>query len=241
MKTKLFKLALLLTVLTCKLYGQTPETTTTLVGGYYTGKNLIVKNCYSNLEGYSIKTFAIRQVKINGHISTAEINSDIFEIPLDELKPLGLKLGDSITVEIKYLMASSPKTKPSILNPGALLPFQNNINSTENHLTIEGEFSWGALFIINPYNSANKTYCIKDVKINGKIFNVDLNKEIISIDINKLGEPSHFNSEAEEKAAKTKTWLKVGDKIQIEFTYAKGSDPIILNPELITPWSTNNN
>lgn len=232
MKRNIFKIAILLTVLAFRLHGQKSATATMVVEGFYTGKNLLIKNSFTSSYG-----FCIEEIKTNGYISPAGIADEIVEVPLDILRKVGVKIGDSVKIEIRYKLACSPKIKPAILNPGALLSYSNKLDKNVNRFTLEGEFVWGTLLIINPYNPSDKTYCLKEIKINGKNFETDLNKEIVSLDIKKLGQPTVFNSEAEEKAAKEKGGLKEGDKIQIEFVYAKNSDPTILNPELITPWT----
>ena len=66
---------------------------------------------------------------------------------------------------------------------------------------------------------------------------MELNKEIISLNLSILGQNTVFNTIDEEKNAIEKGGLKESEKIKIELVYEKGFDPIILNPELITPWS----
>ena len=65
---------------------------------------------------------------------------------------------------------------------------------------------------------------------------MEVNKEIISLNLSVLGQNTAFNSIDEEKTAIEKGGLKESEKIKIEIVYEKGFDPIILNPELITPW-----
>lgn len=236
MKTN-FLITVLFAVMIGSSFAQKYETTTMKVEGFYTGKNLLVKNFYGGSVWKEAIGFCIIEIKTNGHISPANIAAEIVEVPLDILHKVGVKIGDSVKVEIRYKVGCSPKIQPAILNPGALLSYQNKLNSNENRMILQGEFTWGSLLMINPYNTADKKYCIKDIKINGKAFETDLNKEIVSLDLTKLGQTTVFNSEEEEKSAKAKGGLKEGDKIQIEIVYSKSSDPTILNPELITPWS----
>ncbi|MDX2172229.1 MAG: hypothetical protein SFY56_03870 [Bacteroidota bacterium] len=229
MRIKLFIIVFLLIVFNCKIYPQKTETTKMLLNGIYSEKNLLVKNTFRS-GGIG---FSIVQININGQISPAELTQEIVEVPLDLLKKEGLKIGDSLHIEIFYKTAFQ---KPSIINPGAFISTQNKSNFNENSLIIEGEFNWGIIYIINPLNSANKTRSIKSIKINGRPTNMEYNKEIVSLNLSSFGQNITFNSAEEEKTAKEKGGFKEGEKIQIEFVYEKGFDPIILNPELITPW-----
>ena len=229
MKTRLFKIAVFIVVFACEFHAQKSETTKMVLNGLYTGKNLLVKNTFQS-GGLG---FNITQININRQISPAELAQEIVEVPLELLKKEGLKIGDSVYVEIFYKMVFQ---KPSIINPGALVSIQNKDNFNNNQLVLIGEFNWGILYVINPFNNTNKTYCIKSVKINGKPFNVEVNKEIISLNLSVLGQNTAFNSIDEEKTAIEKGGLKESEKIKIEIVYEKGFDPIILNPELITPW-----
>jgi hypothetical protein len=59
--------------------------------------------------------FCVYEVTVNGEISTDEINSQAFEV---DLSIYGFKLGDAVTVVLKYKEGCEPR----ILNPGALEP-----------------------------------------------------------------------------------------------------------------------
>jgi len=82
-----------------------------VVEGKYQQKNLFIQNGFSS-NGVGFCAF---QVKVNGQITTDEVNSSAFEI---DFTPFKFKAGDKITVEIEHKDGCIPK----ILNPEALKP-----------------------------------------------------------------------------------------------------------------------
>src|ERR1700739_2685561 len=82
-----------------------------VVEGKYQQKNLYIQNGFSS-NGVGFCAF---QVKVNGQITTDEVNSSAFEIDFSSYK---FKAGDKITVEIEHKDGCIPK----ILNPEALKP-----------------------------------------------------------------------------------------------------------------------
>lgn len=82
-----------------------------VVEGKYQQKNLFIQNGFSS----SGVGFCAFQVKVNGQITTDEVNSSAFEI---DFTPFKFKAGDKITVEIEHKDGCVPK----ILNPEALKP-----------------------------------------------------------------------------------------------------------------------
>ncbi len=82
-----------------------------VVKGVYQGENLFVKNPFKNV-GVG---FCVNEVRINGQMSTDEIQSNAFEIDLSYYK---LKIGDKITITIKH----DKECEPKILNIGVIKP-----------------------------------------------------------------------------------------------------------------------
>src|ERR1700751_554000 len=82
-----------------------------VVEGKYQQKNLFIQNGFSS-NGVGFCAF---QVKVNGQITTDEVNSSAFEIDFSSFK---FKAGDKITVEIEHKDGCIPK----ILNPEVLKP-----------------------------------------------------------------------------------------------------------------------
>lgn len=72
-----------------------------VIDGVYQQKNLYVQNYYSGSVG-----FCAIEVKVNGNITTDEINSSAFEI---DLSSLNLKYGEKILVEIYHKKDCTPK------------------------------------------------------------------------------------------------------------------------------------
>jgi hypothetical protein len=82
-----------------------------VVEGKYQNKNLYIQNGFS---GNGVG-FCAYQVKVNGQVTTDEVNSSAFEI---DFSPFRFKSGDKITVEIEHKEGCLPK----VLNPEALKP-----------------------------------------------------------------------------------------------------------------------
>jgi len=82
-----------------------------VVEGKYQQKNLYIQNGFSS----SGVGFCAFQVKVNGQVTTDEVNSSAFEI---DFSPFKFKAGDKITVEIEHKDGCIPK----ILNPEVLKP-----------------------------------------------------------------------------------------------------------------------
>ena len=82
-----------------------------IVEGKYQQKNLYIQNGFSS-NGVG---FCAYEVKVNGQITTDEVNSSAFEIDLSSFK---LKAGDRITIEIGHKDGCMPK----VLNPEAIKP-----------------------------------------------------------------------------------------------------------------------
>lgn len=82
-----------------------------VVEGKFQNKNIYVQNAY----GGSGVGFCAVEVKVNGHITTDEVNSSSFEI---DLQALALKYGDKVTIEIVH----KDFCKPFVLNAEDLKP-----------------------------------------------------------------------------------------------------------------------
>lgn len=82
-----------------------------VVEGKYQQKNLYIQNGFSS-NGVG---FCAYEVKVNGQVSTDEVNASAFEIDLATYK---LNSGDKITIEIEHKDGCMPK----VLNPEAIKP-----------------------------------------------------------------------------------------------------------------------
>jgi hypothetical protein len=84
---------------------------TILLEGNYHGKNLYVQNPFAS-EGVGFCTF---EVKVNGQVTTDEINSSAFEIDLSFFQ---LELGSAVEIRISH----KDDCKPKVVNPEVLKP-----------------------------------------------------------------------------------------------------------------------
>jgi hypothetical protein len=82
-----------------------------LLEGRYQNKNLYIQNG----TGQSGVGFCAYEVKVNGTVTTDEVNSTAFEV---DLTPFKLTMGDKVTIEIYH----KEDCKPKVLNPEALRP-----------------------------------------------------------------------------------------------------------------------
>jgi len=101
-----------------------------VVEGKYQNKNLFVQNFF----GGSGVGFCAQEVKVNGNLTTDEVNSSAFEIDLASLK---LKYGDKVTIEIVHKDGCLPK----VLNVEDLKPKPTFEVLTMN-LTSGGLLKW---------------------------------------------------------------------------------------------------
>lgn len=84
---------------------------TLVLTGKYQSKNIYVQNAFnSNGLGY-----CAYEVRVNGMVTTDELNSSAFEI---DLKNFNFKIGDKIEIQIFHKEDCSPR----VLNPDALTP-----------------------------------------------------------------------------------------------------------------------
>lgn len=95
-----------------------------VVEGKFQNKNIYIQNSF----GSSGVGFCATEIKVNGRITTDEVNSSAFEI---DLAAMNIKAGDKVTIEI----AHKNDCMPVVLNPEVLKPrptfeiISMNINS----------------------------------------------------------------------------------------------------------------
>lgn len=189
---------------------QNKSVATATIEGSYQGKNIFIKNTY----GPGGVGYCINSVKVNGHITTDKINSDIFQVDLSACK---LKAGEKVKVELVYYEGCTPGS-PMVLTPGALI---NNAGEKGTTIVIEGTYKWQNLFVSCALMPNGKGNGVKEVFVNGKKIMGDIHSEIFEVDLVDIG----------LKGEEVK--LKDGDKVKIEFKCEKGYDPLLINPEAI--------
>jgi len=117
-----------------------------VVEGVYQGKNLYVLNPFGP-EGVG---FCAYEVRVNGNITTDEVNSSAFEV---DLSVHNLKIGDKVEIIIKH----KEGCKPKVINPEAVKP-RSTFEIVSISIDKEGTLVWktkneqGSLpFIIEQY------------------------------------------------------------------------------------------
>lgn len=83
-----------------------------VLDGFYQNRNIYVQN---SIAGYGVG-FCVYEVRVNGQISTDEINSSTFEI---DLKQHRLEYGAPVVIMIKH---KDGGCLPKVINPDALKP-----------------------------------------------------------------------------------------------------------------------
>jgi hypothetical protein len=127
MAIKNFFLSLLLVVSINVLFAGT-----IILEGNYQGKNIYVQNPFSGT-GVGFCTF---EVRVNGDVTTDEVNSSAFEIDLANFQ---LEIGAKVVVTIKH----KDDCKPKVLNPEVLKP-KSTFEVIDMDIDKEGVFKWSA-------------------------------------------------------------------------------------------------
>ena len=102
--------------------------------GVYQGKDLYVKNPFSS-DGVG---FCVFEVKVNGKITSDEVNSSAFAI---DLAQFGFKVGQQVEVIIR----TKDECEPHLINPNAIAPASTctvkemSLSSTKLNFKTEGE------------------------------------------------------------------------------------------------------
>jgi hypothetical protein len=95
-----------------------------VVEGKFQSKNIFIQNSFgSNGVGY-----CATEIKVNGHITTDEVNSSAFEI---DLSAMNIKPGEKVVIEISHKSDCMPVVlNPEVLKPRATFEIVNmNINA----------------------------------------------------------------------------------------------------------------
>ncbi|MCU0435501.1 MAG: hypothetical protein MUC87_18730 [Bacteroidia bacterium] len=129
MKTKLVRPLLIFAMLLTGA-GAANAAQALLVEGKYQSKNLYVQNALND-GGIG---YCVYEVRVNGQVSTDEVNSSAFEI---DLRNFNLKPGDQVEVQLFHKDGCSPK----VLNPEALKP-RPTFNTESISITPGGLLTW---------------------------------------------------------------------------------------------------
>jgi len=101
-----------------------------ILEGNYQGKNLYIQNPFSS-NGVG---FCVSEVKVNGNITTDEVNSSAFEI---DMKPHKLNVGDKVEIKIFH----KEDCKPKVLNAEVLKP-KSTYEVISMEIDKDGTFTW---------------------------------------------------------------------------------------------------
>lgn len=189
-----------------------------VVEGKYQNKNLYVQNSFAS----SGVGFCVFEVRVNGEVTTDEVNSSAFEI---DLAQRNLKRGDNVYITIKHKEGCAPK----VLNPDALKPIPT-FETVDINLTAEGLLNWktkgeqGSLpYIIEQYKW-NKWVTVGEVQGKGietqneYVFNVALISGENKFRVKQVGlnKKPRYSSEAVIK----------NNKVALSFSYDKNSQEL---------------
>jgi hypothetical protein len=202
MKTIALKTALIFCIIINSALAQEKEFLSMSMEGVYNGRNILVSQTY----GVRGVGFCIVEVKVNGKLTTDEINASMFMI---DLAQAGVRLNDKVKVEIKYRDSCTFPGKPLIMNPGAL-------QKEDGIVTIEGKFYFENFLVSNPRIPNTNDHGVKEILVNGKPFKVDLNSDIFEINLISTALKEEWKDES---------------RLTIQFKFQKGYDPLILNPK----------
>lgn len=191
--------------------------------GKYQNKNLYVQNSFAS----SGVGFCVFEVRVNGEVTTDEVNSSAFEI---DLAQRNLKLGDNVSITIKHKDGCAPK----VLNPDALKPVPT-FETVEINLTAEGLLKWKTLgeqgslpFVIEQYKW-NKWVTVGEVQGKGTAteneynFNVALVSGVNKFRVKQVGLNKRPRYSAE-------TSIK-NNRIPISFNYDKNKQVVNFTDE----------
>lgn len=103
---------------------------TLVLEGTYQYKNIYVQNGF----GGNGVGFCAFEVRVNGHVTTDEVNSTAFEV---DLTPFKFNLDDKVVIEIDYKDGCVPK----ILNPEALKP-KPSFEIVNIDIDKDGKLTW---------------------------------------------------------------------------------------------------
>ncbi|MBN8703248.1 MAG: hypothetical protein J0M08_09285 [Bacteroidetes bacterium] len=192
----------------------------TVYKGTYQGKNLYFNNSFApNGVGFSIKEIVASGSSANFVFNN--VDASAFEL---DLKPLNLKIGDAVNVEVKHLIGSTCK----LLNPEAILIKTEykpntqtsksqsfpNAQTSDTTQVYAGIYKGKNLYFNNPFGPGGQGFCVKEILVNGKKSKSDMNFSAFELDLKQLK-------------------LNQGAALKVEVIHESGCTPRLLNREAI--------
>ncbi|MFZ6053450.1 hypothetical protein [Halocola ammonii] len=121
---------LLIFLFVCSAAAPQAQTESTVFRGIYQGEVLYVKNPVAS----SGVGFSVFEVRVNGEITTDEVNSSAFAI---DFKAFGLEVGEPVVVELRC----KPECTAEVINEEAILP-RAQTKLLNVRLGSEGKLTW---------------------------------------------------------------------------------------------------
>ncbi len=196
---------------------------TIVLEGKYQQRNIFVINSVAEA-GVG---FCVYEVTVTGDITTDEINSHAFEI---DLSIFGFKLGDDVSINIKYKEGCEPK----VLNPGALEP-QPTFETLDIDVSDGGMLTWvtsneqGKIpFVIQQFKW-NKWVNVGEVMGKGTSIKNEYSYQVNPVSgINKV---RVIQRSYEGKTKKSPSIEFTSDKAEVTYTYDAKAKTIELSTE----------
>lgn len=196
---------------------------TLVIEGKYQNKNLYIQNSFAS----SGVGFCVYEVRVNGEVTTDEVNSSAFEI---DLAQRNLKPGDNVSITIKHKEGCAPK----VLNPDALKPIPT-FETIDIKLNEEGILNWktkgeqGSLpYIIEQYKW-NKWVTVGEVQGKGTI---DENEYSFKVAMISGENKFRVKQVGLNKKPRYSTEISVkNNRVPVSFNYDKSKQQIAFSDE----------
>lgn len=194
-----------------------------LLEGKYQNKNLYIQNEFTE-SGVGFCTY---EVRVNGRVTTDEVNSNAFEVDLSQYD---LKPGTEVVVEIKYKDGCRPK----VLNPQALRP-RPTFEIVSMEMSKDGLLKWttkdenGALQFVIEQFKWNKWIPVGEVQGVGTADNNQYFFQTISHSGENTYRIKQLGYLTQSKYSKPVKYFSTVP--QVAFTSSKKSDEILFSSE----------
>ncbi len=91
----------------------------------------------------------------------------------------------------------------------------------QNHeqIILSGVYQGSDLYVQNPFSGQGVSFCVTEVRVNGKVTSDEVNSSAFAVDFQVLG-------------------LKLGESVEVEIIHRRGCEPRVLNMDALKPRST---
>lgn len=101
----------------------------------------------------------------------------------------------------------------------ALFAFSLFTRADEERIVLSGVYQGIDLYVQNPFSGQGVSFCVFEVRVNGKVTSDEVNSSAFAIDFKVIGH-------------------QVGEEVEVLIAHKKGCEPMVLNPEVLKPRST---